>query len=128
MSALLRKLQPYAFVVFRIAVGGLFLFHGLQKLFGWYGGSQLPLLSLRGAAGIIELAAGALVALGAWTVPAAFVASGEMLVAYGLAHHPRGGWPIENGGELALLYSAAFLYISTHGPGSFSLDALMRRR
>jgi putative oxidoreductase len=128
MSAFLRKLEPYSFVVFRITVGGLFLFHGLQKLFGMFGGTQVPYLSRAGAAGIIELVGGVLVALGAWTVPTAVIASGEMAFAYYLGHYRRATWPIENGGELAALYCAAFLFIATHGPGRLSLDALMRRR
>jgi putative oxidoreductase len=128
MAAFLRRFEPYAFALFRITVGGLFLFHGLQKLFGMYGGTQVPYLSRAGAAGIIELVGGVLVALGAWTVPTAFIASGEMAFAYYLGHYGRATWPIQNGGELAALYCAAFLYISTHGPGTFSLDTLMRRR
>lgn len=128
MSAFLRKFEPYVYVLFRVTVGSLFIFHGLQKIFGWYGGTQVDYLSRAGAAGFIEMIGGAAVALGAWTVPVAFIASGEMAAAYYIAHLPRGPWPILNGGELAAVYCAAFLYIATHGPGRLSLDGLMKRR
>lgn len=128
MSGFFRKLEPYTFAVFRLTFGALFTFHGLQKLFGLFGGQQVQYVSQLGAAGVIETAAGILIALGAWTVPVAVLAAAEMAAAYYLAHFPRGTWPIENGGELALLYGMAFLYIATHGPGGLSLDALMKRR
>lgn len=128
MSAFLRKLEPYIFVLFRITTGGLFLFHGLQKIFGLYGGTQVEYLSRLGAAGFIELVGGTLIALGAWTVPLAMLASGEMAAAYYLGHSARATWPIQNGGEPAALFCAAFLYIATHGPGTLSVDALMKRR
>ncbi len=125
---MLRSLEPYTFTLFRVACGVLFAFHGLQKLFGMYGGNQVEYFSRLGAAGVIELAGGVLVALGAWTVPVAFIASGEMAFAYYMAHVPRGPWPIENAGELAVVYCTAFLYIASHGSGPLSLDRLMKRR
>jgi putative oxidoreductase len=128
MSSLLRKLEPLAFALMRAAFGALFVFHGLQKLFGQFGGPQMPYLSLAGAAGLIETAGGVLIAVGAFTVPLAFLASGEMMVAYFLVHAPQGRWPIVNLGELSLLYCAAFFYIATHGPGRLSIDALLKRR
>ena len=128
MFVVLRKFEPYAYVAVRIVAGALFVFHGLQKLAGMFGGQQAELLSRTGAAGVIEAAGGVLIAVGGWTVPIAFIASGEMAFAYYLAHHPRGVWPIQNGGELALLYCALFLYVATRGPGILSLDGLMRRR
>jgi putative oxidoreductase len=128
MVAVLRKFEPYAYVVLRIVAGALFVFHGLQKLTGMFGGQQAELLSRTGAAGVIETFGGVLIAVGGWTVPAAFIASGEMAFAYYLAHHPRGVWPIQNGGELALLYCAVFLYVATRGSGLLSLDGLRRRR
>jgi putative oxidoreductase len=111
----------------RIVFGLLFLFHGLQKLFGMYGGRQASLMSLSGIAGVIELFGGLLIALGVWTAPVAFLCSGQMAVAYFLRHQPRGFWPIQNGGELAALYCFAFLFISLRGSGRLSLDALRRR-
>jgi putative oxidoreductase len=126
MSAVLRRFEPYAYLVLRIVAGSLFIFHGPQKLFGMFGGPQVPLLSRFAAAGFIETVGGALIAVGGWTVPVAFIASGEMAAAYYLGHSPRGRWPIENGGEIALLYAAIFLYIATRGSGLLSLDGLLR--
>jgi putative oxidoreductase len=78
-----------------------------------------------GLAGVIELAAGVLIALGLLTRPLAFLASGEMAVAFFVVHAPKGPWPIENGGELAVIYSFVFLYVAARGAGVFSLDAIL---
>lgn len=120
-SPLLRGTEP-VYALFRIAVGGLFAFHGAQKLFGAFGGPAQPLMSQLGLAGIIELVCGLLVAVGFLTWIAAIVASAEMVAAYSIAHLPRGLWPIQNGGELAVLYCVAFLFIAVRGPGLFSVD------
>jgi putative oxidoreductase len=127
MSGVLRRFEPYAYLVLRIVVGTMFAVHGLQKLLGMFGGQQVTLLSRLGAAGVIEAVGGILIALGGWTVPIAVVASGEMAVAYYLAHYPKGGWPIQNGGEAAVLYCAVMLFLATRGSGILSLDRLMRR-
>ncbi len=119
---MLARLEPYAYAALRIVGGLLFLFHGLQKLFGMYGGTAVSLASQRGVAGVIELAGGTLIMIGLFTVPAAFLASGQMAVAYFQVHHPQGFWPIENRGELAALYCFLFLYIATRGAGTWSLD------
>lgn len=124
----LARFESFAYAAFRVVAGFLFLFHGLQKLFGMYGGTQVPLASQMGLAGVIELVGGTLIALGAFTWPVAFICSGEMAVAYFQAHQPRGLWPIQNGGELAALYCFAFLFIATRGGGPYSVDALLRRR
>jgi len=110
----------------RIAVGFLFFCHGAQKLFGVLGGNQAQLASRLGAAGVIETVAGILIAAGVFTTVAALVASVEMVAAYLLAHAPRGGLPIQNGGELAVAYCFVFLYIATQGNGRWSLAALRR--
>ena len=115
------RYAPYVYPVFRIVFGGLFLFHGLQK-FGLLHSQMVPMLSRSGAAAVIELVCGTLVALGLFTRPAAFLASGEMAFAYFLSHSPRGVLPIRNGGELAVLYCFAFLYIAARGSGLVSLD------
>ena len=115
------RFAPYVYAVFRFVCGSLFLFHGLQK-FGLLGGTMVPLASLFGVAAVIELACGALVAIGLLTRPAAFLASGEMAVAYFMAHHPKGMLPIHNQGELAVLYCFAFLYIAARGAGRFGVD------
>lgn len=123
----MHRVEAYVYALMRIVFGLLFLFHGLQKLFGMYGGRQASLASLSGVAGVIELFGGLLIALGVWTAPVAFLCSGQMAVAYFLRHQPRGFWPIQNGGELAALYCFAFLFISMRGSGRLSLDALRRR-
>lgn len=121
------RLEAYAYALMRMVFGLLFLFHGLQKLFGMFGGRQVSLASLAGAAGLIEAVGGFLITLGYWTGPAALVCSGQMAVAYFLRHQPRALWPIQNGGELAVLYCFAFLFISMRGGGPLSLDGLRRR-
>jgi putative oxidoreductase len=121
------RLSPAAYAALRIVAGLLFACHGLQKMFGVLGGNQVELMSRLGAAGLIELVGGALIAVGLLTSPVAFIASGEMAAAYFLAHLPRGPWPIQNGGELAVLYCFLFLYIATRGGGIASVDSLRRK-
>jgi putative oxidoreductase len=118
----LRRLEPQAYALMRIVIGLLFLFHGLQKMFGLLGGQKVPLASLAGAAGVIELVGGGLVMIGLLTPLAAFVCSGEMAYAYFTVHQPRGTWPIQNGGELAALYAFVFLYIATRGTGIWGVE------
>jgi putative oxidoreductase len=120
-------LEAPAYNALRIVAGFLFTLHGLQK-FGFFGGRTADFPSFRGAAGVIEAIAGPLLMAGFLTVPTAFVASGEMAVAYFRQHLPQGPWPIQNGGELAALYCFLFLFISARGPGAISLDAMMRRK
>jgi putative oxidoreductase len=127
MGAALARFEPFAYPALRIVAGFLFMFHGLQK-FGLLGDEAVPLASLRGLAAVIELIGGVLLTIGFLTVPTAFVASGEMAVAYFMAHQPRGGWPIQNGGELAALYCFLFLFIATRGAGRLSLDGGARKR
>ena len=117
------------YTLFRFVFGFLFFCHGTQKLLGWPGGKPtVPTGSLVWFAGIIELAGGAMIALGLFAGCAAFIASGTMAVAYFKAHAPGGFLPIVNKGELAVLYCFAFLYISAVGSGRHSLDAAFRRR
>jgi len=117
----------------RIAVGLLFMSHGAQKLFGYPpGGPKLDhehLMTLLGLAAILELVGGALILVGFLTRPTAFILSGEMAVAYfmGHGHNGRGIWPVQNGGELAVLYCFVFFYLSAAGGGSFSIDALRKK-
>ena len=94
MQRVLGRFSPHVYAIFRIVVGLLFSCHGAQKLFGLFGGQRVPLQSQFGAAGIIELTCGILIALGLLTSIAAFVASGEMAVAYFTVHAPRGTFPI----------------------------------
>jgi putative oxidoreductase len=116
-----KRFEPYAYALLRIVAGLLFLFHGLQKLFGLYGGQTVELLSLRGLAGLIELVGGAMIMIGLYTSPVAFIASGEMAFAYFMSHQPQAFWPIQNRGELAALYCFVFLYISTRGSAPLSV-------
>ena len=116
------RYAPQVYALMRIVFGFLFIFHGLQKMFGLFGGRVAELDSLRGMAGVIEVVAGILIMLGWFTRPAAFIASGEMAAAYFLSHQPAGLWPIQNRGELAALYCFAFLYIAARGKGAWGLD------
>lgn len=125
--------QPYALSLLRIIAGFGFCLHGFQKIFGVLGGAggsgqPAQLLSQAWVAGILELVGGLLILVGLFTAPVAFILSGQMAVAYFQAHAPRGFWPIENRGELAMLYSFLFLYLFTAGPGPWSLDRLLRKK
>ena len=128
MNALPYRFLEPTFAVLRVVAGLLFAFHGAQKIFGAFGGTARPLASLMGVAGTIELAAGLLIMVGLFAGAAAFVASGQMAFAYFLSHAPRGGWPIQNDGELAVLFCFLFLFMSARGAGIWSLDAALSRR
>jgi putative oxidoreductase len=136
VDALLKeRYLPAALAALRIAAGLAYFSHGAQKLLGWFGGMgpdgrTVELLSRFGAAGIIELFAGACIALGASTRFAAFLASGEMAVAYFWMHVGRSGkiWWWENHGELPLLYAFIFLVFAVWGAGPASLDCWLARR
>jgi YVTN family beta-propeller protein len=112
----------------RAGVAFLFLFHAPQKLFGWYGGPQYPAISVRGFASVIEVVTSPLIALGLFTSWAAAAAAAEMAGAYLLVHLPRGGWPIENRGEIAALYFLVFVYMGARGGGAYSVDRLRSER
>lgn len=105
-----------AFVFLRVATGLLFMTHGLQKLFGLFGGlgngATAPLASRLGVAGGLELLGGLLLAAGLFTRPVALVLACEMVIAYAIAHLPRGLMPPQNGGEVALLYALIFLFFA----------------
>jgi len=124
-----RDLTPAALAVLRIGAGLLFMQHGLQKLFGMFGGfggtpgASAPLDSLMGVAGILELVGGALLVAGLFVRPVALILLVEMVVAYFQAHLPQGGMPIQNGGELALLYALVFAFLAARGAGPVSVDA-----
>jgi len=124
---MLKPLTPTFYALLRLVAGLLFAQHGAQKLFGLLGGTQRELMSQAGLAGVIEFFGGLLIAVGAFTSPIAFLASGEMVWAYFQQHAPRGPWPIQNGGELAALYCWLFLYIAASGSGKWSVDGIMRK-
>ncbi len=118
----------YLYFVFRVFAGLLFSQHGFQKIFGMFGGKAVPLMSLFGAAGLIELIAGIAIALGLFTRLAAVISAIEMLVAYFMVHASGGLIPLVNQGELALLYFASFLVITIYGSGKWSIEkALMKK-
>jgi putative oxidoreductase len=128
MKWLQRYEQPI-YALLRVVAGFLFFCHGAQKVFGVFGGhggGSLPPMIM--VAGWIELVGGALIALGLFGAIAAFIASGEMAVAYFMAHAPGGILPIVNKGEPAVLYCFVFLYIAARGSGPFSVDAMLARR
>ncbi|MGH9221771.1 MAG: DoxX family protein [Vicinamibacterales bacterium] len=126
MQRFLGRYSPYLYALLRIVAGFLFSLHGVQKLFGALGGKPVELMSQMGLAGVIELVGGMLMAVGLFTSPVAFIASGEMAVAYFQAHFPRSIWPIVNGGELAALYCFLFLYFAAMGSGKWSVDSLRK--
>ncbi len=123
MAAFMKPYAPQAYAVMRIIFGLLFMSHGLQKIFGLFGGApaEAPPFVLW-VAGSIELVGGALIAVGFMTRWAAFVCSGLMASAYWMAHGTKAFHPIINGGEMALLYCFAFLFIAAHGAGIWSAD------
>ena len=113
----------------RIVLALLFIGHGLVKLFGFPAGAQpgqVPLASIYGVAALLETFGGVALLLGLFTRPVAFILSGEMAVAYFMAHAPQGFFPVANGGELAVLYCFAFLYFAAAGAGPWSLDARLK--
>jgi putative oxidoreductase len=117
--------------VLRIVSAFLFMEHGTQKLFGFPSAEppiNLNLMSAMGVAGVLETFGGALLALGIFTRPVAFILSGQMAVAYFQVHLPMGFWPLLNRGELAALYCFLFLYFAAAGGGPWSLDAMRKRR
>jgi putative oxidoreductase len=123
------RFEPVLLAALRIVAGVLFLSHGLVKLFGFPPGAapgQQELLSLMGVGAVIELVTGTLITLGLFTRVAAFIASGEMAVAYWMVHAPHSMYPAANGGDAAILFCFIFLYIVAAGAGAFSLERLFR--
>ena len=131
MTSSFSRYAPLLLGLLRIVAGLLFLSHGLVKLFGFPPGAQpgpQALFTMFGVGGVIELVAGTLIALGLFTRVAAFVASGEMAVAYWMFHAPNGLYPAANGGDAAILYCFLFLYLVAAGPGALALDNLIGAR
>ena len=118
---------PRALGILRIVVAFLFVQHGTLKLFGVpaaEGMGAVELMSIYGLAGILEAVGGVLLLLGLFTRPVAFVLSGQMAVAYFMAHAPQSFLPIQNHGELAVTWCFLFLYYFFAGPGAYSLDGM----
>jgi putative oxidoreductase len=129
MDEFCAKWQPYFLSVLRIMIGLLFLEHGTGKYLGFPHLERVPpALSLPGIGGMLELVGGVLIVVGLFTRPVAFLLSGEMAVAYFVAHFPRGFFPMLNAGESAVLFCFVFLYLFFAGPGPWSIDAMMKRK
>ena len=126
-ASMFDRAAPYMLSLLRFVVAILYLQHGMSKLFGFPQPGHMPaFLTLIWFAGIIEFVGSILLGLGLLTRVAAFIMSGEMAVAYFMAHAPRGFYPILNSGEDAILFCFVFLYLVFAGPGPISLDALWR--
>jgi putative oxidoreductase len=120
----LRPLAPHILSLTRIVFAALFLLHGTMKLIGWPAPFPYPLNVMLYAAAILEIGGGFLLIIGLFSRLAAFVLSGQMAVAYFMAHAPQGFYPVLNGGEAAVFYCFVFLYIAAAGPGPWSIDYL----
>lgn len=136
MSARLSPYAPTFLALLRIVAALLFIEHGTQKLLGFPPGSSLPtpgMLSMIWWAGVIELVPGALILLGLFTRPAAFIAAGEMAFAYWIGHFPRlplpeGFFPVNTDGDAPVLFCFIFLYLVFAGPGAWSVDGAIGRQ
>ena len=121
---------PRALSLLRIITGLMIIQHGMAKIIGFPADPSVANFqpaSLLWIAGLVELIGGALLILGLWTRPAAFILAGEMGVGYFIAHAPKSFFPLLNGGTLAIMYCFACLYLSTAGAGPWSVDAAMKR-
>ena len=127
LDRLLEPREEQAYALLRIVSGFLFIWHGSQKLFNFPLEFPYPLNTLMQAAGLIEVVGGALIMIGFFSRPIAFLCSGTMAFAYWMAHGTRDLFPILNGGEISALYCFLFLFIATKGSGIWSLDSLMNR-
>jgi len=128
MPAGSRQSSEYGYLVLRLGVAFLFIFHAPQKYYGWWSSPAFPILSLRGLAIIIELVASPLIALGLFVRVAAALAAVEMVGAYWVVHRHLGILPIDNRGELACLYFVVFVYMIFRGGGKYSLDRIVRKK
>jgi putative oxidoreductase len=133
---MLAKYQPVALSLFRFITGLLLFQYGVAKILkfpmipegnAYAFLSKVQLMSLSGAAGLIELIFGALLLIGLFTRFAAFILAGEMAFAYFIGHAPKGFFPLINGGTLAIMFCFACLYLSTSGGGPISVDAMRKK-
>ena len=130
MQRYLGSFEGAAFTLLRVVLAFLYWSHGPSWLFGWFTDRDpVPLMTRFGIAGVIEIVCGTLIFFGLLTSWAAFIACGEMAVAYFIAHVPRGSLlPIVNGSEITVALCFGFLYIATRGGGPWSVDAWLRNR
>src|ERR1700730_11214062 len=127
MNSLNRFSDPF-YCIMRFVVGLMFACHGLDKIFGTFIAKSETLPTLMMLGGWVEIICGFLVAFGLLTRLAAFVASGEMAVAFFMMHAPKGLIPYVNKGELAVVYCFVFFYIFLRGPGSWSIDSIFCKK
>ncbi len=121
--------SPRLLSVLRLVVAILYIEHGTSKFFGFpVGMGHVPLFSLFGLAGFLEIAGSLFIFFGLFTRPVAFILSGEMAFAYFMAHAPHSLYPLVNGGEQAVFYCFVFLYFAAAGGGAWSLDAWWRKK
>ena len=125
LDKLLKEREDHAYALLRIVAGFLFIWHGAQKLFNFPLEFPYPLSPLIQAAAIIEIVGGALILIGLFTRPVAFLCSGTMAVAYWMVHGMRDLFPINNGGEISALYCFIFLFIACKGSGMWSIEKLL---
>jgi putative oxidoreductase len=131
MEQMFSRYQPTALSLFRFITGLVLLQFGFAKILKIPAESpfaKVEITSLYGAAGSIELVLGALLLVGLFTRPVAFILSGEMAFAYFISHAPKSFFPVVNGGSLAIALCFACLYLSTSGGGPISLDAIVRKK
>jgi len=130
----MERVRHIAVFLLRVVSGLLFLQAGGMKIFDWFGGvpaqfgGHPPFMSQIWIGGVLEFYGGAAILLGLLTQPVAFILSGEMAVAYFQFHQPSGFWPIQNHGEPAVLLCFIFLFFAAHGAGTWSVDAILRRK
>jgi putative oxidoreductase len=130
MDQMLSKWQPTALSLFRFITGLLLFQYGVAKLLKFPSDSpfaKVELMSLYGAAGSLELILGALLMIGLFTRPVAFILAGEMAFAYFLGHFPKGFFPVINNGTAAILFCFACLYLTTSGGGPYSVDEMRKK-
>jgi putative oxidoreductase len=126
MERFLGRYSSYIYALLRIVVGLLLLMHGTQKLFGWPLPMGGPSNTLFTAVGTFEIVAGIMILVGFFTSIFAFIASGMLAVGYFMVHQRSGTWPIQNGGDLAVVFCFLFLYIASRGSGPWSVDSVVR--
>jgi putative oxidoreductase len=127
-TASLDEWRPRILSILRIVAAVLFFEHGAQKILGFPAGHSPEMFSLPWVAGILELVGGALLILGLFTRPVAFLLSGEMAVGYWMVHAPKSIFPVLNGGDAAILFCFVFLYFVFAGPGPWSVDSCVRQK
>ena len=128
MDRWLGRYSEATYAAFRFMAGAMFAMHGAQKLFGAFGSQPMTGNPMMLVAGVIEFVGGLMIAVGLLTSWAAFLASGQMAVAYFMVHAKQAPFsPLENKGELAVLYCFAFLYMASRGGGRYSVDGMRRR-